>query len=704
MKVLLSWLRDFVDVPGRAEDIAATMSARGFAVEGLERLGDDDAIIDFEVTGNRPDCMSVSGIAREVAAAYRLQVRRPAVATSLRRTGRQGQSGPALHLASLKTVNDGDIDVVIENPDLCPRYAGAVADVAIGPSPDWMQSRLRAAGVRPTSNIVDITNYVLIELGQPMHAFDLARLGRGQIRVRTARLGEVLTTLDGKSRELSPEMLVIADAERAVAVAGVMGGADSEVTGATKTIVFESANFNALSVRRTSKALGLKTEASVRFERGTDPRLPLTAMERACALLEMTDAGAPRGSVVDRYPVRVEPTMLKLRRARVAGLLGLSIPDADIRRVLEALGFALREIETGWEVTVPTRRVDVSREVDLIEEVARHHGFDRIPVTFPALTVAPPPVDPRLIRSRQLRTLATGQGFSEAVTFGFTSAPAAQAFVTGETIVPIRNPLSEAFAVLRPSLLPGLVESAGRNIRRGRRDVQLFEIGNRFTQQSGETQAIAFVWTGAGRPQHWSERVREVDFFDATGIVTTIADALDASVILQPAAVPPSFLVAGQAAQVMAGSGESVGSTNDQVGFVGRLTPGVGDLLGLPAEVPAYVAELAIEPLARFRRTSVKATAPPRFPAVDRDISILVDDTTSAQSVRDTVRVLALSHLVGLREFDRYSGKGVPEGKVSLSLRLTFRAADKTLTDAEVQSAMDDILSALKEKHQALQR
>jgi len=427
-------------------------------------------------------------------------------------------------------------------------------------------------------------------------------------------------------------------------------------------------------------------------------------MERACALIEMIGAGASRGTVVDCYPVRIEPTVLKLRRERIAGLLGVSLADAEVRRVLEALGFALREAEAGWDVTVPTRRVDVSREVDLIEEVARHCGFDRIPATFPALTVPPPPVDPRILRTRQLRTLARGQGFSEAVTFGFTSAPAAEAFVTGETVVPIKNPLSEAFAVLRPSLLPGLVESAGRNIRRGQRDVQLFEIGNRFTQQSGETQAIAFIWTGAGRALHWSERSRDTDFFDAASLVSVVADALDASVLLQPLSALPSFLVAGQAAEVVASAKESPESDTRRVGLVGRLTPAVGESLGLPAEVPAYVGELAIEPLARFLRTSLKAMAPPRFPSVDRDISILVDDTTAAQAVRDTVRAIALAHLVELREFDRYAGKGIPDGKVSLSLRLTFRAPDKTLTDAEVQSAMESVLSALKDTHGAIQR
>ena len=269
MKILLSWLRDFVDVPGSPEEIARTMSVRGFAVEGIEPIGNEgDAILDFEITANRPDCMSVAGMAREVATAYGLQVRRPVV-RGANPPGSPGEpewlAPQALTLTSLKAVEKSDIDIVIENADLCPRYAGAVADVTVGPSPDWMQQRLHAAGVRPISNIVDVTNYVLLELGHPMHAFDLATVGGAQIRVRTAKPGEQLRTLDGQMRTLSPDMLVIADADRAVAVAGVMGGADTEVTAGTTAIVLESAYFNPLSVRRTSRKLGLKTEASMRF-------------------------------------------------------------------------------------------------------------------------------------------------------------------------------------------------------------------------------------------------------------------------------------------------------------------------------------------------------------------------------------------------------------------------------------------------------
>jgi phenylalanyl-tRNA synthetase beta chain len=689
MKIPLSWLREFVDVPGTAEQIAATMSVRGFAVEGIEPLGEDDACIDFEVTGNRPDCLSVAGIAREVATAYGLQVRRPVV------------GGSSLALTSLKSVEHGDIDIAIDNQDLCPRYAGAVADVTVGPSPDWMQARLQAAGVRPISNIVDITNYVLLELGQPMHAFDLTRLGGGEIRVRTARPGETLRTLDGQMRSLKPEMLVIADAERAVAVAGVMGGADSEVTADTSTIVLESAYFAPLSVRRTSKALGLKTEASVRFERGTDPRLPVTAMERACALLELTRAGAARGTVVDRYPLRREPVVLRLRRERVAGLLGVSVPDADIRRILESLGFALRDADTpstslgagGWDVTVPTRRVDVLREVDLIEEVARHYGFDRIPVTFPALTTAPPPMDPRITQARTLRSIMTGAGFSEAMTFGFVAESAAMPFAPSDDLVPIANPLSETFAVLRPSILPGLVGAVAHNRRREQRDVRLFEIGARFSRSRGERRALACAWTGSVGGHHWGGGTRDVDHFDMQGVVERLYQALRIGAQLEPCREP--WLVPGRAAAVV--------SDGTRLGSLGQLAPSLVEQHGVSASDAIFVAELDLDSLPLVD-SDLQVEPLPRHPSVTRDISILVADTLAAATVRRTIRDHAPEILVRVSEFDRYQGKGVPDGQISLSLRLTFRASDRTLTDGEVQAAVDAVLAGLKTQHSAVQR
>jgi phenylalanyl-tRNA synthetase beta chain len=710
MRVLVSWLRDFVDVSASPAEIAKTMSVRGFAVEGIEDVDTDvsaeafrakadahgakaDAVIDFEVTGNRPDCMCVIGMAREVATAYNLPLRRPVV------KGRDAdeQTGSSLRLASLKAVDKADMDVVIENPDLCPRYAGAVADVKVGPSPEWMQARLKAAGVRPISNIVDVTNYVLLEMGQPMHAFDFTKLAAAQIRVRTAKPGESIRTLDGQMRELSPDMLVIADAERPVAIAGVMGGADSEVAEATTVIVLESAYFNPLSVRRTSRKLALKTEASMRFERGADPRLPVMAMERACALLDAVGAGRARGTVVDRYPVRVESRMVRLRSAKIAGVLGMPVPDGDVKRILESLGFTLRETtESGaWDVNVPTRRVDATREVDLVEEVARHYGFDRLPSTFPPLTAAPPPIDPRIGRARHLRSVMTAAGFSEAMTFGFVASAAAAPFAGGGELVPIANPLSENFAVLRPSALPGLIDAVAHNRRREQRDVRLFEIGARFSRARGERRSLACAWTGTAVLEHWGGGGRDVDFFDMKGVVDRLADALRLDVRTE--AHREGWLVAGRSAAVM--------TDGVRIGVLGQLAPAIAEAHGLPVQDAVYVAEIDLdEAEAAAPKEDGRVEPLPRYPSVTRDISILIDETLAADTVRATVRAAAPPTLVQIREFDRYQGKGVPDGKISLSLRFTFRASDRTLTDAEVQSAMDAILAALKERHAAIQR
>ena len=689
MKVLLSWLREFVDVPGSAEDIAATMSVRGFAVEGIEHVGEDQ-VIDFEVTANRPDCMCVLGIAREVATAYGRPIR------DQQRGARQNESGPT------------EILITIENPDLCPRYAGAVADVTVGPSPDWMQARLRAAGLRPISNIVDITNYVLLERGQPMHAFDLRRLRGAQIRVRTARAGEKLRTLDGQLRELSPEMLVIADANDAVAVAGVMGGADSEVGDSTTAIVFESAYFDPLSVRRTSRKLGLKTEASMRFERGCDPHLPVTAMRRALELLTTTGAGRSRAAIVDRHrvPFGIEPVALVLRRSRIRALLGTPIADNDVERILPELGFSLTRLEEGWRVSVPTRRVDIMREVDLIEELARHNGFDRIPSTFPALVSAPAPMDPRITRARQLRSVMTGAGFSEAVTFGFIGERQAIAFAPEGDVVGITNPLSENFAVLRPSALPGLVGAVAHNRRREQKDVRLFEIGASFSRSAGERRAIACAWTGSIGAEHWSGGARDVDFFDMKGVIERIGEAFRVEVRTDTHHEP--WLVPGRTASILTRLRASRSGEADhevRIGVMGQLMPAIAEEQGMPQGDAVYVAEIDLDAAeAIAAKTEIQVEPLPRYPSVTRDISILVDDTLPAATVRATIREAAPDTLVRVREFDRYQGKGVPEGKVSLSLRLTFRSPERTLTDSEVQAAMDAVLAALREKHGAVPR
>ena len=690
MRLVLSWLREFVDVAASADDIAATIGLRGFEVASVEQLPDGDAVIDFEITANRPDCLSVLGLAREVATAFNRPLTLPS-----------SEAGARVRLASLAS-GDGRIRVTIEDPELCPRYAALVADVTLGASPEWMARRLQAAGVRPISTIVDVTNYVNIEIGQPMHAFDAATLAGNEIRVRRAKPGETITTLDGVDRKLEPDMLVIADRDRAQAVAGVMGGAASEVSERTTTVVFESAYFKAASVRRTSKRLGLKTEASTRFERGADIGAQVVAIQRAVALMEQIKAGGPAGAVVDVYPQRREPARIHLRRDRLARLLGVSVPDEDVDRILRALGLDVSSVADGWNVIAPTFRVDLLREADLIEEVGRHYGFDKLEATFPALTQPAPPPDPRIARDQTVRRVLTAAGISEAITFGFIEARAAEPFAIDGPAVPLANPLSKLFDTLRPSLLPGLVDAVAHNRRHGRRDVRLFEIGTRFAA-AGETRAVAIAWTGTATADHWSGGAREVDFFDVKGAAEELAHALGVAVRFAPAREP--YLVAGQAASILVADGAEEGAV---VGVAGVVAPSVTDARGLPRQDRVCVAELNLDLVARARTTVSDAAAPlPRHPFVVRDLSIVVANTLPAEIIRGTILTAARNlpaPLVRSTFFDRYQGKGVSEGAVSLSVRLTFQAADRTLTDAEVNQSVETILAALVREHDARQR
>jgi phenylalanyl-tRNA synthetase beta chain len=689
MRLVLSWLRDFVDVDASAEHIAETLGLRGFEVASIESTDDGEAVIDFEITANRPDCLSVLGLAREVATAYD----RPMTVPS-------HDAGAAIRLAALTVGSNDRLKVTTEDADLCPRYTAAVADIIPAASPEWLTRRLHAAGVRPISAIVDITNYVLIELGHPTHAFDLAKLAGPEIRVRRAKRGETIRTLDGVGRTLEADMLVIADRDRAQAVAGVMGGADSEISAATTTAVFESAYFKPASVRRTSKRLGLKTEASSRFERGADVNAAVPALERIAAMMAQIGAGRISGAAVDVYPSRREPRRLHLRRARLAALFGASVPDTDVERILRHLGLTVTPAPDGWDVTAPTVRVDLLREVDLIEEVGRHYGFDKLEATYPVATAPAPPPDPRVPRDRLVRRVLTAAGLSEAVTFGFIEAKAAKTFVraTAEEPIGVANPLSAKFDTLRASLLPGLVDAVAHNRRHGRDDVRLFEIGTRFSS-AGETRGVGLAWTGLASPIHWSGTARPVDFFDMTGVVQQLCDALGVPVSLEPAREP--FLSEGRTAAVIAVNGAAVG-------IVGELTPAAADARSLPKNDRVFVAELQLDALAHARTTVSDATRPlPRYPSVVRDLSIVVADGLPAAIIRGTIQAAgrdAAAPLGGVRFFDRYQGKGVPAGSVSVSVRLNFQASDRTLTDAEVQQSIDAILAALVREHGALQR
>ena len=687
MRVLYSWLRDFVEVPDGPAEVGRRLSLRGLALEGLEPAppGEHppgmsavagDAVLDFDVTANRPDCMSVLGIAREIATVYGLPLRVPSAAA-------MGH----LRAAALRAVDRDTFSVRMDAPDLCARYVGAAADVRVGPSPAWMQRRLTALGVRPISNVVDVTNYVLLELGQPMHAFDHGRLAGHAIVVRQARAGESLITLDGKARPLTADMLVIADAERAAAIGGVMGGADSEVRGDTTRIVFESAWFKPQSVRATSKRLALRSEASMRFERGADPTMQASAMARACALLEIIGAGRADGTMIDAQPRAHTPRTLPVTHAHIEALLGMSVPTGQVERILGALGFALAPIDgaaRAWQVTVPGWRPDIARAEDVIEEVGRHHGFEHLPATFPPVHQAPPPSDPRIARDARVRTVMLGMGFSEAISFAFIEASAARLFASGASLVTLANPLSETFAVMRPSVLPGVVDAVGHNRRHGRRDVRLFEIATAFAGD-GERRMLAAAWTGAAAGDHWSGGRRDVDLFDMKGVVDQACAALGVAATFT--AADCDYLAVGRAAAVSA--------AGRAAGVVGLLSPAVADGRGIPEGDDVFVLELDVAVLSAASSTAAMRVEPlPRFPSVVRDVSFRVDAALPAESLRDTIRQAHVSdYLVDIRLFDRFDPKH-GDGRVSLGFRLTFRAPDRTLVDDEVYSAMTKVHQA----------
>jgi len=481
-----------------------------------------------------------------------------------------------------------------------------------------------------------------------------------------------------------------------------MGGLASEVVGATSHVALESAWFVPGSVRATSRKLGLKTEASARFERGADITSPVRALGRALELFERIGAGAAVGGISDVYPRVLGPRHVALSRERLARLLGDRIPDADVLRILGRLGFQPSPAPDGWQVTVPAFRVDVSREADLIEEVGRHWGFDRIPATFPSLHAPPREMSPVVARDRLIRRVLCGAGLQEACTFTFMEKNAAEAFAgAAGGLVEILNPLSEKFAVLRPSLLPGLLDALVYSRRRETEDVRLFEAGAAFLP-TGEVSRVGWVMTGR-RSAYWGEADGPVDFFDAKGVAELLAEAFGTSIVARATETHPWF-VRGRSAELFIGD-DATGPRGATMGSVGQLTPELVEARGLGSGASVFGGE--IDPSALLTATGERVTsiAPlPRYPSIVRDLSIFVGERLPAADLRGTIRSVAPSTLVSVREFDRYAGKGVPDGQISLSMRLTFRDRDRTLTDAEVQRAVDTIVAALASTHGAVLR
>jgi phenylalanyl-tRNA synthetase beta chain len=668
MRVPLSWLAEFVDLPGDPRRLADDLTMVGLAVERVETRG-DDVILDLDVTTNRVDCMNVYGVAREAAAIYGKALRPLDL--------RLSESGPSA-AESLRV----DVDA----PDLCPRFCARVLDVRIGPSPQWIRERLEAVGVRPIHNVVDLTNYVMMEMGQPSHAFDLDRIPEHRLRVRWARDGERLTTLDGLERSLTGRVGVVAGPDQPLALAGIMGGASSEVSDETRVVALEAAYWEPVAIRRAAKALGMHTEASHRFERGADPSGTAVATARIGYLLQKIGAGSVRPGLIDRHPAPQPRRQVFLHPARVSALLGTDVTDDRAREILTRLGFAAGDRQaTGIPFDVPSWRGDVSREVDLIEEVGRHHGLDKVAATLPPAGRREG-LRPAQSRERALRELLVASGLVEVINYAFVG----RGEVAGAA-VELANPISEQQDTLRTALVPGLLSTMAANRRRGARDVRLFELGRVFAARNGgapaESMRLGLLLAGDAGETHWSRRARAVDFFDLKGLLEAMAARLGVPDLQFDGEGPlPDLVHPGKAAALRIGG--------RQAGYIGALHPEAAQARELREEV--VVGELELEEVLAAQPPPVRVRPLARFPAVTRDLSVICEAATPAAELEAIARRAAGPLLRSVSLVDRYEGEQVPAGKVSLSLQLVYQDPARTLTGSEVQESVDAVAGALR--------
>lgn len=649
----------------------------------VDALGLEDWRLDVEVTSNRPDLLSHRGVARELSPAGEPGLVYPAI---------PGAPPVAVTLkGDPEVVSVPGIRIVVEDPVLSPRYIGAVVrGVKVGPSPAWLATRLRAAGVRPISNVVDATNYVLLELGQPLHAFDLSRLGGETIRVRTARPGEGIRTLDSVDRPLAEDMLCICDDQRPVAVAGVMGGEDSEVSGETTDILLECALFQPASIRSTRKRLGLSTDASYRYERGVDPEGMEQALRRCLEIILATAGGTLQEEVADVCPSPFSRPVVRLRPARVERILGVPFSPGEITALLEPLGFPVREGPEGaLMVEVPGYRSwDVKREIDLIEEVARTHGFDRFPAELAPFRPGTVPDDPLLQLQDELRSHLVARGFLEAQTLAF--AP------PSDGVVEVLNPLSMEESRLRSSILPALLRRVSYNFHRGNRDVRLFEVGTVFhaPPEGGELpreeMRLAVVLTGGRTPPHWSGASQPVDLWDIRGLLEELVPLIriPGSPSLVAGVGPWNLLHPSWALVLQDEQGGSQGAG-------GRVRPGVVDAPPWAGDV--WGIEVVLPQSPPPRRESLYIPLP-LHPPVERDVALLLPAGLEAAKVAGRIGELGGALLDSVEIFDLYQGPGIREGFRSVAFRMVFRAPDRTLVEADVTPVLRTILETLKEE------
>lgn len=636
-------------------------------------IGLDDHVVEFEITPNRPDCLSVIGLAREAAVTYGKTM---------------AQHEPVVKGGGIGNLTEL-LDVETPATDLCPRYtARMVRNVKIGPSPKWMRDRLRASGVRPINNIVDITNYVMLEYGQPMHAFDYRYVNGGKIVVRRAEDGETLTTLDGNVRQLNSSMLVIADKHRAVGLAGIMGGENSEIVEDTVDVVFESANFNGTSIRRTALALGMRTEASAKFEKGLDILNTLPAVNRACELVEMLGAGEVLDGTIDILNFVPQPKQLKLRADKINALLGTDIDAAEMCRILQELGFGV----DGDIITVPSWRGDVEHYSDLAEEVARFYGYNQIPTTAMTGVTTRGGYSPEQMLERSLGTVCRSLGYDEIITYSFISPTYYDKIRLPEDSplrksMKIMNPLGEDTSIMRTTVMPSMLEILTRNYNYRNKEAHLYELGRTYFEREDGM---------ADEPKHLSLGVYgpEESFFTLKGAVETILDSIRAEDVTYVAEKSDPSYHPGRCAKVYV--------NGQEVGTLGQIHPLVAANYGVDAEL--YYADLKFDALFASRGADPEYQPLPKFPAVTRDIAVLVDKAVTVGAMESSIQAAAKGLLKDVTLFDIYEGAKLPTGKKSVAFNLVLRADDRSLTAQEADDEVNLVLERLKKDFDAMLR
>ena len=683
MKVQVDWLKEYTEIDVPTDELGHVLTMAGLEIESHETVelpdGEKSEVLELNVTPNRGYCLSHIGVAREVSALLNKSLKLP---------------DPLKALESVWGVVKVEERVSVENmePKLCPRYCALVIEnVKVGPSPKWLKDRLTAIGLRPINNIVDITNFVMMEYGQPLHAFDRDLLAGNKIIIRRAKKGEPFASLDGTELKLEPDALVIADGEKPVALAGIMGGINSQVSETTSHIVLESACFNPATVRQGSKKYGLRSDSSYRFERSVDLNGVVSAQARAALMMKELAGGGICLGRVDIYPETGKSINIPLRVGRVNQLLGASFNSEQVRDLLSRLGMEVLSQSENMEVKIPSFRPDLLREVDLIEEIARIDGFDKVDTVYPVAGVRPVRISAKQNIIKKVREVFCCAGFAETVHYSFIERAYAEEFKTAfasEQVIALKNPLSSDYDTMRPSLLPGLLKTAGLNLSKGQKPLKLFEVGSVYSSDSTglrtEKAVLSAIVLGPYEPTPWKPRGGEYDFYDLKGTLETLITHLHLKLEIFPDSKP--FLLPGKSVRVQIDDRE--------LGYMGQMAPEQNLVGELGQNV--YALELDLGALEKSASSSLQFKPIPKFPETYRDISILVDRSVTSQKAADVILKTGSPLIQKVELYDHFEGKKIQADKKSLTFALSFQSAERTLSDDEVNPLFEKIVQTLK--------